>query len=115
MEIQNVAQETRKRLNNDVLRFIRSNAAESLSVSEILTWGIKNFKTRISLSCSFGSPEGLVLLDMMNGIDPTSRGTSVSAIVNHIDRAKNKGLNPKQFKDSAGDFDVPALRAARRV
>ncbi len=96
MGLENAVQESRKRLNNDVLRFIRSNAAESLSVSEILTWGIKNFGNRIALSCSFGSPEGLVLLDMMHGIDPTSRvfvidsGRLHPATYDLIDRVRDR-------------------------
>ncbi|MGE4605119.1 MAG: phosphoadenylyl-sulfate reductase [Myxococcota bacterium] len=58
---------------DSVLRFIRSNAAEPLSAVEILSWGIKNFSTKIALSCSFGAPEGLILLDMLHRIDPASR------------------------------------------
>lgn len=46
---------------------------ESLSPEEILSWGIKNFHPRIALSASFGAPEGMILLDMMHRIDPTSR------------------------------------------
>jgi phosphoadenosine phosphosulfate reductase len=62
-----------KPLNDEVLRFIRSHEAESLSALEILTWGMENFKDRVSLSCSFGAPEGLILIDMMHGIDPAAR------------------------------------------
>lgn len=55
------------------LRFVRSEAAEALGPEEILTWAIRNFHPRIALSCSFGAPEGLVLLDMMHRIEPGSR------------------------------------------
>jgi thioredoxin-dependent adenylylsulfate APS reductase len=44
-----------------------------LSAQEILTWALKKFGSRIALACSFGAPEGLVLLDMMQRIDPASR------------------------------------------
>jgi phosphoadenosine phosphosulfate reductase len=64
---------TRKPINGEVLRFIRRGAAESLSAQEILTWALKNFGERIALACSFGAPEGLVVLDMMRRIDPASR------------------------------------------
>ena len=64
---------TRKPIADKLLRFIESGEAESLSPQEILTWSLKNFQQRIALSCSFGAPEGLVLLDMMHRIDPTSR------------------------------------------
>ena len=53
--------------------FIESGEAESLSAQEILTWAIKNYTPNISLACSFGAPEGLALLDMMQRIDPSSR------------------------------------------
>jgi phosphoadenosine phosphosulfate reductase len=36
-------------------------------------WAIKKYHPRLALSCSFGNPEGLVLLDMMHRIEPTSR------------------------------------------
>jgi phosphoadenosine phosphosulfate reductase len=56
-----------------ILRFITSGEAEALGPQEILTWAIKNFHPGIALSCSFGAPEGLALLDMMHRIDPRSR------------------------------------------
>ena len=65
--------ETKKSIDSKVLRFIRSVAAESLSAQEILTWALKNFGRRIALACSFGAPEGLAVLDMMQRIDPASR------------------------------------------
>jgi thioredoxin-dependent adenylylsulfate APS reductase len=62
-----------KALPDKVLRFIESDELEHLSPQEILTWAIKNYASGLSLSCSFGAPEGLVLLDMMHRIEPTSR------------------------------------------
>ena len=64
---------TRKPIESRLLKFIESGEAESLSAQEILTWAVKNFHSRLALSCSFGAPEGLVLLDMMHRIDPASR------------------------------------------
>ena len=64
---------TRKPISDKLLRFIESGETDSLSPQEILTWSLKNFQPRIALSCSFGAPEGLVLLDMMHRIDPASR------------------------------------------
>jgi phosphoadenosine phosphosulfate reductase len=63
----------RKIIESRLLKFIESSEAETLSSQEILTWAIKNFHPRLALSCSFGAPEGLVLLDMMHRIDPASR------------------------------------------
>ncbi len=62
-----------KSISDKVLRFVSSGDIESLGPQEILTWGIKNFAPRIALSCSFGAPEGMVVLDMMHRIDPRSR------------------------------------------
>ena len=75
---------------------IEEGAFESRSAHEILTWGIKNFHPRLSLSCSFGSPGGLVLLDMMHEIDPTSRvffldtGRLPQATYDLIDRVRDR-------------------------
>jgi phosphoadenosine phosphosulfate reductase len=66
-------QKRRNSLSNESLNLIRSGGAELWGPQEILTWGIKNFRPGIALSCSFGAPEGLVLLDMMHRIDPDSR------------------------------------------
>ena len=46
---------------------------ESMDAEEILGWGIENFGRDLVLSCSFGAPEGLVLLDMMQRLDPGAR------------------------------------------
>jgi len=64
---------SKKPINSRVLRFIESGEPDTLSPQEILTWALKNFGSGIALSCSFGAPEGLVLLDMMHRIDPRSR------------------------------------------
>jgi phosphoadenosine phosphosulfate reductase len=79
-----------------ILRFIESNASEALSAAEILSWGVKNFSEKIALSCSFGAPEGLVLLDMMHRVDPASRvfvldtGRLPQATYDLIDRVRDR-------------------------
>ena len=84
------------RLNDEVLRFVESGAAEPLSAQEILTWSIKNFQSRIALSCSFGAPEGLAVLDMMHRIDSSSRvfvldtGRLPQATYDLIDRIRDR-------------------------
>jgi thioredoxin-dependent adenylylsulfate APS reductase len=60
-------------LINDDLSFTQGAVAESVGAQEILTWSIKKFGRKLALSCSFGAPEGLVLLDMMHRIDPAGR------------------------------------------
>jgi len=89
-----------KLFQDDTLRFIESGGAESLSAQEILTWGIKNFAPRISLSCSFGAAEGMVLLDMMHRIDPASRvfvldtGRLHQATYDLVDRVRDRYDKP---------------------
>lgn len=49
---------------------VQARAFDDAPPEEILRWGLDTFAPRIALSASFGSPEGLVLLDMMHKIDP---------------------------------------------
>jgi phosphoadenosine phosphosulfate reductase len=83
-------------LDPKVLRFIRSGEAEELGPQEILTWAIKNFHPGIALSCSFGAPEGMALIDMMHRIDPRSRvfvldtGRLPQATYDLIDRVRER-------------------------
>jgi len=71
-------------------------AAESWSAEEILTWAIGKFHPRLALSCSFGNPEGMVLLDMMHRIEPRSRvyvldtGRLPQATYDLIDRVRDR-------------------------
>jgi phosphoadenosine phosphosulfate reductase len=97
------ARRIEKPLNDEVLSFIASRASEALSAQEILGWGIKNFAPRIALSCSFGAPEGLVLLDMMHRIDPGSRvfvldtGRLPQATYDLIDRVRERYDKPVEI------------------
>jgi thioredoxin-dependent adenylylsulfate APS reductase len=58
------------RIPDPVMREISSESFEGWSAERILTWGMDRFAPRIALSASFGSPEGLVILDLMHRIDP---------------------------------------------
>ena len=84
------------RIHDEVLELIASGSAETWSAQEILTWGIKNFSPKIALSCSFGAPEGLVLLDLMHRIDARSRvfvldtGRLPQATYDLIDRVRER-------------------------
>jgi thioredoxin-dependent adenylylsulfate APS reductase len=91
-------QDTRRRdpLPDAVAAVIQDRVAESWSPQEILTWGIKNFSPGIALSCSFGAPEGLALIDMMQRIDSNSRvfvldtGRLPQATYDLIDRVRER-------------------------
>jgi phosphoadenosine phosphosulfate reductase len=109
-----------KAFKNEVLRFISSAEAESLSAQEILTWGLKNFSPRIALSCSFGAPEGLALLDMMHRIDPSSRvfvldtGRLPQATYDLIDRVRERYDKPVEIVFPRAE-DVESMVRARGV
>ena len=62
-----------KPLDGEILDLIRRDVLEPWSAEEILTWAVKKFHPRLTLSSSFGAPEGMVLIDMLHAIDPTSR------------------------------------------
>jgi phosphoadenosine phosphosulfate reductase len=48
----------------------RDEWAKSASAEDILSWSVDNFSPRLSVSCSFGNPEGLVLIDMLHRVAP---------------------------------------------
>jgi phosphoadenosine phosphosulfate reductase len=60
-------------VKSEILEAVRQGALEAKDTLEILTWAIESFHPRLALSCSFGDPEGLALLDMMHDIEPASR------------------------------------------
>jgi phosphoadenosine phosphosulfate reductase len=96
MALELLANRSQNGFNDDTLEYIRSGVAEPLSPHEILTWGLENFDDKIALSCSFGAPEGLALLDMMHRIDPASRvfvldtGRLPQATYDLIDRVRDR-------------------------
>lgn len=53
-----------------VIDTVLSRSFDEAPAEEVLRWGLDTFAPRIALSASFGSPEGMVLLDMMHTIDP---------------------------------------------
>jgi thioredoxin-dependent adenylylsulfate APS reductase len=83
-----------------VLFEIESGRLESLEAREILIWAIENFHPRLALSCSFGAPEGLVLLDLMHRIEPASRvfvldtGRLPQATYDLVDRIRDRYGKP---------------------
>ena len=73
MQVAEVRPNPGKSLSDEHLGFVESGEAEALDARQILIWGMENFAPELSLSCSFGAPEGLVVLDMMHRIDAASR------------------------------------------
>jgi phosphoadenosine phosphosulfate reductase len=62
-----------KPFKDEVLGLIQSDELESASTEEILTWAVRKFHPKLTLSASFGAPEGMILIDMLHKIDPTTR------------------------------------------
>lgn len=61
------------RRDPETLAEIASGRLEALDAEALLRWGLARFHPRLSLSCSFGAPEGLVILDLMHRIEPATR------------------------------------------
>lgn len=86
----------KKHSDSSILQDVRTGRLEGLDANGILTWAIGNFHPRLALSCSFGNPEGLVLLDMMHRLEPTSRvyvldtGRLHQATYDLIDRVRDR-------------------------
>jgi thioredoxin-dependent adenylylsulfate APS reductase len=82
--------------NDDVIHVVTHDTMEDQSPQEILTWAIKNFHPRLSLAASFGGAEGMVLLDMMQKIEPGARvfvldtGRLPQATHDLIDRVRDR-------------------------
>ena len=62
-----------KSFQGEVLSLIKRDEMEAFDAINILTWSIKKFHPRLTISASFGAPEGMVLIDMLHAIDPTTR------------------------------------------
>jgi phosphoadenosine phosphosulfate reductase len=80
-----------------VLDEIRSGALENAGAEKLIEWGFERFAPRIALSASFGSAEGLVILDMMHRIDPgrtrvftIDTGRLYQQTYNLIDRVRDR-------------------------
>ena len=85
-----------KTFKDEVLELIRLDSMETASAPEILTWAIGKFHPRLTLSASFGAPEGMILIDMMHRIDPDARvfvldtGRLHDATYDLIDRIRDR-------------------------
>jgi thioredoxin-dependent adenylylsulfate APS reductase len=87
----------KQEIRPEVLEEIRSGSLAKLSAGEVLRWGFDRFFPRIALSASFGSPDGMVLLDMMHQIDPAKTrvftldtGRLPQETYNLIDRVRDR-------------------------
>jgi phosphoadenosine phosphosulfate reductase len=96
MESQTTLRIVEKPFNDSVLRTIEDDLMADQGAQEILTWGVKNFHPKLALSASFGGIEGMVILDMMQKIEPESRvfvldtGRLPQATHDLIDRVRDR-------------------------
>jgi phosphoadenosine phosphosulfate reductase len=102
-----------KPLENEVLGLIENDVAESWSTHKILTWAVGKFGSRLTLSASFGAPEGMVLVDMLHKIDPESRvfvldtGRLHPATFDLIDRVRDRyGKNVEVVFPNSADVEA---------
>lgn len=85
-----------KPFQDEVLSLVKRNAMESWETDELLTWAVENFHPRLTISASFGAPEGMVLIDMLHKVDPTTRvfvldtGRLHTATYDLIDRVRDR-------------------------
>lgn len=93
----------------DLMRIVAEDAMESKTAEEILTWAVGQFHPRLTISASFGAPEGMALIHMLHGIDATTRvfvldtGRLPGATYDLIDRVRDRYDKPVEvvFPDHA--------------
>ncbi len=96
MSLHSLAAFDGKTFKDEVLDLVDRDAAEAWSASEILTWAVDNFHPRLTISASFGAPEGMALIDMLHKADPSTRvfvldtGRLHPATYDLIDRVRDR-------------------------
>ena len=61
---------THSRVAERILERVRSGTMHDWPAERLIEWGLDEFAPRIALSASFGSPEGMLILDLTHRIDP---------------------------------------------
>jgi thioredoxin-dependent adenylylsulfate APS reductase len=85
-----------KPFKDEVLSLVKGDLMESASAEEILSWAVGKFHPKLTLSASFGAPEGMILIDMLHRIDPETRvfvldtGRLHPATYDLIDRVRDR-------------------------
>ena len=59
-----------ERFSEELLETVHSGSMDEWASERLIEWGFEHFAPRIALSASFGSAEGMVILDLMHRIDP---------------------------------------------
>lgn len=85
-----------KPFEDEALCLVERDAMESWSTDEILTWAVGKYGSKLTVSASFGAPEGMLLVDMLHRIDPETRvfvldtGRLHPATYDLIDRVRDR-------------------------
>ncbi len=85
-----------KPFKSEVLSLVRRDAMESEDAHQILTWAVGKFHPKLTLSASFGAPEGMILIDMLHRIEAETRvyvldtGRLHPATYDLIDRVRDR-------------------------
>lgn len=102
-----------KVFENEMLSTDEREAMESWSTHEILTWAVGKYGSRLTISASFGAPEGMVLVDMLHKIDPATRvfvldtGRLHPATYDLIDRVRDRyGKNVEVVFPNSADVEA---------
>ena len=99
-----------KPFEDEVLSLVKRDAMEPLEAKQILTWAVEKFHPRLTLSASFGAPEGMVLIDMLHRLEAKTRvfvldtGRLHPATYDLIDRVRDRyGKSVEVVFPDAGD------------
>jgi phosphoadenosine phosphosulfate reductase len=96
MALSEVSDRSATGVADEVAAMIEAREFEDWPAQKVLTWAIESFHPRLALSASFGSAEGMVLLDMMHAIEPASRvfmldtGRLHGAAYDLVDRVRDR-------------------------
>lgn len=96
MSLVSIKENVKKSFDNDVLGLIERDEIESWSANKILSWAVGKFHPKLTISASFGAPEGMILVDMLHKIDPETRvfvldtGRLHPATYDLIDRVRDR-------------------------
>lgn len=96
MALPAVAVDAPKPASGELIDEIQRGAFATWDAQRLIEWAVARFHPRLTLSASFGAPEGMVLLDMLHKIEPGVRvftldtGRLPQATHDLIDRTRDR-------------------------
>lgn len=102
-----------KPFKNEDMSLNERDSMESWSTLDILTWAVGKYGPRLTISASFGAPEGMILIDMLHRIDSETRvfvldtGRLHPATYDLIDRVRDRyGKNVEVVFPNSADVEA---------